>query len=160
MSLEKILVLNDKSIQIEKERIAITTKIFAKENMVRQYQILGLPYRVDLCFVGHKLVIEIDENGHPYYENNKIRQKLIENHGFTFIRINPDPDPDAGFDLDVEISKIYNYINESSLKLAVDSAEKSLKEKFAKELFSYILSFSGTLKCIKYLKYCQPYKNG
>ena len=36
MSLEKILVLNDKSIQIEKERIAITTKIFAKENMVRQ----------------------------------------------------------------------------------------------------------------------------
>ena len=69
MSLEKILVLNDKSIQIEKERIAITTKIFAKENMVRQYQILGLPYRVDLCFIAHKLEIEIDTT----------RQKLIEN---------------------------------------------------------------------------------
>ena len=141
MSLEKILVLNDKSVRIEKERIAITTKIFAKENMVRQYQILGLPYRVDLCFVDHKLVIEIDKDGHPYYGNDKIRQKLIENHGFIFIRINPDPDPDAGFDLDVEISKIYNYINESSLKLAVDSVEKSLKEKYAKELFSYMSCF-------------------
>ena len=54
-----------------------------------------------MCFVGHKLVIEIDEDGHPYYENDETRQELIENLGFTFIRINPDPDPDAGFDLDV-----------------------------------------------------------
>ena len=40
-------------------------KIFAKEIMVRQYKILGLFYDVDLCFVAHKLVIEIDEDGHP-----------------------------------------------------------------------------------------------
>ena len=89
-------VENDKSIRIEREIITIIMKILTKENMVKQYQILGLPYRVDLRFVDHKFVIEIDEDGHPYYGNDKPRQKLIEFHGFTFIRINPDPDPDAG----------------------------------------------------------------
>ena len=102
-----------------------------------------------MCFVDHKLVTEIDEDGHhPYYQNDETRKKLIENHGFTFIRINPDPD--AVFGLDVEIAQIYNCINELSLKLAVNSAEKSLKEKFAKELLSYISSFSGALKYVKY----------
>ena len=99
-------VENDKSFRIEREIIAIIMKIVAKENIIRQYQILGLPYRVDLSFVDHKLVIEIDEDGHPYYENDETRQKLIENHGFTFITINPDPDHDAGFNLDVDIAKI------------------------------------------------------
>ena len=119
-------------------------KIFAKENMIRQYQILKLTFRVDLYFVDHKLVIEIDEDGHPYYENDETRQKLIESLDFTFIRINPDPD--ASFDLDVEIAKIYYYINESSVKLA----EKSLKEKFANELLNYISSMSKPLKYMKY----------
>ena len=103
-------------------------KIFAKENMVRQYQVPGLLYRVDLHFLVHKLVREFDEDGIPYYNDDEIRQKLIEDHGFTFIRINPDPNPSVGFDLDVEITKIYNYINESSVKLAVNSAEKSLQK--------------------------------
>ena len=125
-------------------------KIFAKENMVRKYKIFRLLYLADLCFLDHKLIEEIDEDGHPYYENDQIRQESIENLGFTFIRINPDPDFDAGFDLDVEIATIYNYINESSLKLAVNSAEKSLKEKVAKELLSYMSSYSGALKCVLY----------
>ena len=98
-------VKNDKSIWIEREIIAIIMKIFAKENMVRQYQIPGLAYRVHLCFVAHKLITETDEDGHLCSENDEIWQKLIETLGFTFIRINPDPDSDAGFDLDVEIAK-------------------------------------------------------
>ena len=71
--------------QLEKKGkiIAIIMKIFAKEKMVRQYQVLGLPYRTDLCFVDHKLGIEIDEDGHSYFENDETRQNLIENHGFT-----------------------------------------------------------------------------
>ena len=121
-------VENNKSIWLEREIIAIIMKIFAKENMVRQYQVPGLLYRVDLHFLVHKLVREFDEDGIPYYNNDEIRQKLIEDHGFTFIRINPDPNPSVGFDLDVEITKIYNYINESSVKLAVNSAEKSLQK--------------------------------
>ena len=58
-----------------------------------------------MCFVAHKLIIKIDEDGQLYHENNEIRQRLIENLGFTFIKINPDPDPDAGFNLDVETVK-------------------------------------------------------
>ena len=126
-------ITNNQSVRIEREIIATIMKIFAKESMVRQYQISRLPCLVDLCFVIHKLIIEIDEDGHPYYKNDETRQKLKENLGFTFIRINPDSDPDASFDLDVEIAKIYNYINESSVKLAVNLAEKSLKEKFPKK---------------------------
>ena len=103
-----------------------------------------------MCFVAHKLVIEIDEDGHLYYENDEIGQKLTENLGFTFIGITPDPNPEAGFDPDVEIAKIYYYINESSVNLAVNSAEKSLKEKFTKYFLSYMSRFSGALKCIKY----------
>ena len=82
-------------------------KIFAKEIMVGPYKIHGLPLDADLCFLVHKLVIEVTEDGHVYYneEKHQIRQKLIENLGFTFIRINPDVE---NFDLDVEIARIYN----------------------------------------------------
>ena len=71
------------------------------------------------CQSYHKLIIEIDEDDYLYYGNDEIRQKLIENQGFTFIRINPDPDSDASFDPYVETAKIYNHINKSSVKLAV-----------------------------------------
>ena len=57
---------------------------------------------------------------------------MIENLGFTFIRIDPDVE---NFDLDVQIGRIYNCINASPVKLAVNSAEK-LKEKITKELLS------------------------
>ena len=40
------------------------------------------------------------------------------------------------FALDVAIAKMFNYFNESSVRLAVNLAEKSLKEKFAIELLS------------------------
>ena len=53
-------VENEKSIRIEREMVAIIMKIFAKEILVRQYEIPTLPYRVDLCFVAHKLIIDID----------------------------------------------------------------------------------------------------
>ena len=76
--------------------------------MVRQYKISRLPYLVDFRFLVYKLVIEIDEDGHPYYENDEMRLKLTENLGFTFIRTNSDPHLHAGFNLDVEIAKIYN----------------------------------------------------
>ena len=84
---------------------------------------------------------------------------MIENCGFTFIRINSDIE---NFDLDVEIAKKFNYIKESSVRLAVNSAEGFLKEKFAKELLSSMASISKQLKHVKYFikRYCQKYKNG
>ena len=117
--------------------------------MISQYKIDGFPFGVDLWLTVHKLVVEVDEDGHVYYneEQYQMRKKLIENHGFTFIRINPDIE---NFDLDDEIAKLYNYINDLSGRLAVSSAEKSLKRKFANELLSYMSSFSKLLKPIRY----------
>ena len=97
----------------------------------------------------HKLVAEIDEDGHIHCDEEKfqIRQKLIENYCFSFIRINPDVE---NFDLDAEIARINNYINKFFVRLAVKTAEESLKEKFAKELLSFVSSVSKYLKHIKY----------
>ena len=97
----------------------------------------------------HRLVAEIDEDGHIHCDEEKfqIRQKLIENYCFSFIRINLDV---KNFDLDVEIARIYNCINKFSVRLAVKSAEESLKEKFAKELLSFVSSISKHLKHVKY----------
>ena len=72
---------------------------------------------------------------------------MIENYCFSFIRINPDVE---NFDLDVEIARINNYINKFFVRLAVKTAEESLKEKFAKELLSFVSSVSKYLKHVKY----------
>ena len=64
-------IKNNQSIRNEWEIIAAIMKIFAKEIMVRQYKVDGLPYDVDLCFIGHKLVIEVDEDGHICYDQEQ-----------------------------------------------------------------------------------------
>ena len=48
--------------------------------------------RLDLEFSEHNLGIEVDEYGHADrdLEYEKERQKLIEDHGRTVIRTNPD----------------------------------------------------------------------
>ena len=122
-------------------------KIFAAKSVARQYKIDGLSFEVDLRSLVHKLVVEIDQDVHVYYDEEKhqIRQKLIENLVFSFVRINSDI---KNFELDVGIAKIYNYIQELFLKLALDSAEKSLKESFPKELLSYVSRISKHLKHI------------
>ena len=115
-------IKNNQSIRNERQIIAIIMKIFAKESMARQYKTDGVSYDVGFCFIVYKLVMEVAENRHIYYdeEKHKIRQKLIANLGFNFIRISPDVER---FDLDVEIAKIYNYINKSSVRLPVNLAE-------------------------------------
>ena len=114
--------------------------------MARQCKLDGLFFEVDLCFLVHKLVVENDEDGHDE-EKDQIRQMLIENPGFIVIRINRDVKKS---DLDVEIARIYNYIKESSVELVVNSTEKSLKERFAKESLSYLSNISNDLKHINY----------
>ena len=120
--------------------------IFVVKSMPRQCKLDGLFFEVDLCFLVHKLVEENDEDGH-YEEKDQIRQMLIENPGFIVIRINRDVKKS---DLDVEIARIYNYIKESSVELVVNSTEKSLKERFAKESLSYLSNISNHLKHINY----------
>ena len=65
------------------------------------------------------------------HKTDDSRQKLIENYGSTFVRINPDPNSDAGFDLDFEIAEIYNYIHESS---QINACNSKLCEKEAANL--------------------------
>ena len=119
-------ILNNQSIRREREIAAIIMKIFAIEYMRRQYEIDGLPYDVDLFFNVYKLAVEIYEDANVYYdeETHQIRQKLIENLDFTFVRIHLVVEI---LDLDVKVEKIYNQIKESSVKLAINSAEKLLK---------------------------------
>ena len=52
-------------------------------------------------------MIEIGEDGCPYYENDDIRQNLIENLGFTFIRINLDPHPEQTLVMMLRLPKTY-----------------------------------------------------
>ena len=66
-------IKNNQSVQNEREVIAAIMKISAKEIMVRQYKINRLPFDVDLCFTFHQLVIEVDENGHIYCDEEKIK---------------------------------------------------------------------------------------
>ena len=82
--------------------------LFAVEEIILQHNVLG--YRTDAYFLKHKLVIEVDEQGHNDRDiNYEIRrQKAIEKElDCEFIRINPAKE---GFNIFVEIGKIQNYI--------------------------------------------------
>ena len=100
--------------------------------MVRQHEVPRLLYEIDLCLIVHKLVTEVDEDGHVYYgeEKHQIRQKLIENLGFIFITINPNVEK---FDLNVEMANMYNYINESPVRQVVNLTE-NIKKKVCKRI--------------------------
>ena len=99
--------MNNQLARRESEIVASIIKIFAIECMIREYKIDSLPYDVGLCFPVHILILEVHEDGNAYYdeEDHQVRQKLIENLGFTFTRINPDVE---NFDLDVKIARLYN----------------------------------------------------
>ena len=89
---------------------------------------------------------------------------MIESHGITFIRTNPDV---ADFDMNKLKNQIYKHISQSNkeklgsekevkikkLKNKIKEQENKIKEqksKFAKELLSYVSSISMPVKHIKY----------
>ena len=116
---KNIGISNNQSIRRERKIIAKVIKIIAAKSMARQYKTEGLSFEVDLCFLVHRIVVEIDEDGHLLYDEKK-SNKIKENLGFIFINFNIDVED---FDLDVEISRIYNYIKKSSVKLAINVAD-------------------------------------
>ena len=94
----------------------------------------------------------------------KSRQLMIESHGITIIRTNPDA---ADFDMNKLINQIYKHISQSSkeklekekeveikkLKSKTKEQANKIKEQkndFAKELLSYVSSISMPVKHIKY----------
>ena len=89
---------------------------------------------------------------------------MIESHGITIIRTNPDA---ADFDMNRLINQIYKHISQSNkeklekekeveikkLKNKIKEQENKIKEqksKFSKELLSYVSSISMPAKHIQY----------
>ena len=71
--------------------------------------------KLDAYFSNHKLGIEVDEYNHEGRNSNyeKSRQLMIESHGITIIRTNPDA---ADFNMNRLINQIYKHIIESIKK--------------------------------------------
>ena len=69
--------------------------------------------RIDAYFSKYKLGIEVDEYNHEDRDSNyeKNRQSMIENHGITIIRTNPDA---ADFNINKLIKQIYRHISQSN----------------------------------------------
>ena len=91
--------------------------------------------RIDAYFSEHKLGIEIDENSHESRNSNyeKSRQLMIESHGITIIRTNPDA---ADFDMNRLINQIYKHISQSNKEKLEKEKEveiKKLKNKIKEE---------------------------
>ena len=83
--------------------------------------------RLDICFSNHKLGIEVDGYNHEGRNTNyeKSRQLMIESHGITIIRTNPDA---ADFDMNKLINQIYTHIIKSTKKSLIDDLSKRLLE--------------------------------
>ena len=64
--------------------------------------------RLEVYFPKYKLGIEVDEYNHEGRNSNyeKSRQLMIESHGITIIRTNPDA---ADFDMSKLINQIYTH---------------------------------------------------
>ena len=95
--------------------------VFEGEIILIQYGIINK--RLDSYFSNHKLGIEVDEYNHEGRNSNyeKSRQLIIENHGITIIRTNPDA---ADFDINRLINQIYTHIIESTKKQIKLSTKK------------------------------------
>ena len=83
--------------------------------------------RLDAYFPKYKLGIEIDEYNHESKnsEYEQSRQFMIESHGITIIRTNPDA---ADFDMNRLINQIYTQIIKSTKKSLIDNLSKRLLE--------------------------------
>ena len=82
--------------------------------------------RIDVYFFKYKLGIEVDKYNHEGRNSNyeKSRQLMIESHGITLIRTNPDA---ADFDMNRLINQIHKHIIESIKKQTKKQTEKQTK---------------------------------
>ena len=114
LEFKKKLELDPDVITCDKQDIISALQVvFEGEIILTQYCIKNK--RLDAYFSNHKLGIEVDEYNHEGRNSNyeKSRQLMIESHGITIIRTNPDA---ADFDMNKLINQIYTYIFESTKK--------------------------------------------
>ena len=97
----------------EQDIISALQVAFEGEIILTQYCIENK--RIDAYFSKYKLGIEVDEYNHEGRNSNyeKSRQLMIESHGITLIRTNPDA---ADFNMFRLINQIYKHIIESNKK--------------------------------------------
>ena len=107
----------------EQDIISALQVAFEGEIILTQYCIKNK--RIDAYFSKYKLGIEINEYNHESWNSNydKSRQLMIESHGITIIRANPDA---ADFDMNRLINQMHKHITQSN-------KEKLEKEKLEKE---------------------------
>ena len=149
----------------EQDIISALQVAFEGEIILTQYCIENK--RIDAYFSKYKLGIEVDEYNHEgrNSEYKQSKQLMIESHGITIIRTNPDA---TDFDMNkLLINQIYKHISQSNkeklekekeveikkLSNKLKEQENKIKEqksKFAKELLSYVSSISMPVKHIKY----------
>ena len=109
----------------EQDIISALQVAFEGEIILTQYCIENK--RLDAYFSKYKLGIEVDEYNHEGRNSNyeKSRQLMIESHGITIIRTNPDA---ADFDMNKLINQIYTHIIKSTKKSLIDDLSKRLLE--------------------------------
>ena len=97
----------------EQDIISALQVAFEREIILTQYCIKNK--RLDAYFSKYKLEIEVDEYNHECRNSNyeKSRQLMIECHGISIIRTNPDA---ADFDMKRLINQLYKHIIESTKK--------------------------------------------
>ena len=108
--------------------------------------------RIDAYFSKYKLGIEVDEYNHEGRNSNyeKSRQLMIESHGITIIRTNPDA---ADFDMNRLINHTYTHIIESTKKQTKVSTKKSLIDDLSKRLLELEFKSNHSIKskCLKWI---------
>ena len=96
--------------------------------------------------------MEVDEYNHKYRDPNyeQSRQFMIESHGITIIRTNPD---DADFSMNRLINQIYTHIIKSTKKETNVSTKKSLIDDLSKRLpeLQYKSNHAIKSKCLKWI---------
>ena len=123
---------------------------FEGEIILTQYCIENK--RLDAYFSKYKLGIEVDEYNHEGRNSNyeESRQFMIETHGVTVIRTNPDA---ADFDINRLINQIYTHIIESTKKQTKVSTKKSLIDDLSKRLLELEFKSNHSIKskCLKWI---------
>ena len=108
--------------------------------------------RLDAYFSKYKIGIEVDEYNHEGRNSNyeKSRQLIIESHGITIIRTNPDS---ADFDINRLINQIYTHNIESTKKQTKVSTKKSLIDDLSKRLLELEFKSNHSIKskCLKWV---------
>ena len=114
LEFKKKLGLDPKLVTCDEQDIISALQVaFEGEIILTQYCIENK--RIDAYFSKYKLGIEVDEYNHEGRNSNyeKSRQLMIESHGITLIRTNPDA---ADFNMYRLINQIYKHIIESNKK--------------------------------------------